>query len=53
MVATNAFNYEVLDATAYRLVTDMVNSCDCYSLVYSNLDEAVSAFDELSRTTDG
>lgn len=52
MVATNAFNYEVLDETAFRLVTDMVDACDCYSLVYSDLDEAVAALDELSRTTD-
>ena len=28
MVATNAFNYEVLDETAFRLVTEMVRSCD-------------------------
>jgi len=48
MVATNAFNYEVLDQTAFRLVSNMVDDCDCYSLRYSNLDEAISAIDELS-----
>ncbi|MEF8699367.1 MAG: HprK-related kinase A [Candidatus Accumulibacter sp. UW26] len=48
-VATNAFNYEVLDETAFRLVADMVDHCDCYSLSYSDLDEAVAALDELSR----
>ena len=52
LVATNSFNYEVLDEAAFRLVTDLVNACDCYSLVYSNLDEAVNAFEELARTTD-
>ena len=52
MVATNAFNYEVLDETAFRLVADLVGSCDCYSLSYSDLDEAVAALDELSRATD-
>ncbi|WP_300340603.1 HprK-related kinase A [Accumulibacter sp.] len=53
MVATNAFNYEVLDEAAFRLVTDMIRSCDSYSLIYSDLDEAVSAIDQLSRTGDG
>ena len=52
MVATNAFNYEVLDGTAFRLVADLVGSCDCYSLSYSDLDEAVAALDELSLATD-
>ena len=52
MVATNAFNYEVLDETAFRLVSEMVRSCDSYSLIYSDLDEAVNALDELSRTGD-
>lgn len=53
MVATNAFNYEVLDETAFRLVAEMVRSCDCYSLSYSDLDEAVAALDNLSRSVDG
>ena len=52
MMATNAFNYEVLDDTAYRLVNQMVSTCDSYSLVYSNLDEAVNAFDQLSGVAD-
>ena len=52
MVATNAFNYEVLDECAFRLVTDMVRTCDCYSLTYSDLNEAVNVLDELSRTID-
>ena len=53
MVATNAFNYEVLDETAFRLVSEMVRSCDSYSLIYSDLDEAVTALDELSRSGHG
>jgi len=53
MVATNAFNYEVLDETAFRLVANMVRTCDCYSLRYSDLDEAVTALDKLSRSIDG
>jgi HprK-related kinase A len=53
MVATNAFNYEVLDETAFRLVDDMVRACDCYSLSYSDLGDAVPALDNLSRSSDG
>lgn len=49
MVATNAFNYDVLDATAFRLVTEMVRRCDAYSLIYSNLEEAVSVLNQLSE----
>jgi HprK-related kinase A len=50
MVATNAFNYEVLDETAFGLVENMVRECDCYSLSYSNLDEAVAALETVSRS---
>lgn len=53
MVATNAFNYEVLDEAAFRLVADVVRACDCYSLVYSDLNEAIPALDELSNAMDG
>ena len=50
MVATNAFNYEVLDETAFGLVENMVRECDSYSLSYSNLDEAVAALEKVSRS---
>lgn len=53
MVATNSFNYEFLDETAFRLVTSMVRSCDCHTLVYSELGEAVSALDDLARSGHG
>ena len=52
MVATNAFNYEVLGGTAFQLVGEMVQSCQCYSLVYSDLGEAVEALDRLTRVVD-
>jgi HprK-related kinase A len=53
MVATNAFNYEILGETAFRLVADMVRTCDCYSLVYSDLDEAVATLARLTRPDNG
>jgi len=49
MVATNAFNYEVLDEAAYRLVSGIVGSCDAYSLVYSDLSEAVEVLGKLDH----
>ncbi|NEX23486.1 HprK-related kinase A [Thiorhodococcus mannitoliphagus] len=52
MVATNAFNYEVLGQTSFELVGRMVDACDCYSLVYSDLDQAIKALDELTRAAD-
>lgn len=53
MVATNAFNYEFLDETAFRLVSDMVSTCDCYSLRYSNLDQAIEALGDLTDSGHG
>jgi len=50
MVATNAFNYEVLGEIAFNLVSAMVRRCDCYSLTYSDLDEAIDAMDRLSAS---
>ncbi len=53
MVATNAFNYETLGEIAFDLVRDMVRSCDCYALTYSDLDEAIAAIDTLGERADG
>lgn len=52
MVAGNAFNYEVLDETAFQRVARMVEECDCYALSYSALDEAIAALDDLARAAD-
>lgn len=49
LLASNAFNYEVLGETAFRLVTGMVRGCACRTLVYSDLHEAVAALNELSE----
>lgn len=50
MLASNSFNYQVLDATAFRLVAAMVRDCGCHALVYSDLNEAVTALDALARS---
>jgi HprK-related kinase A len=48
MVASNAFNYEVLGVTSFRLVDRLVGACACYSLTYSDLGEAVDALDRMT-----
>ncbi|MBK1693740.1 HprK-related kinase A [Chromatium weissei] len=47
LLATNAFNYEVLGELAFGAVSTIVKNCDSYSLVYSDLQQAVRTIDEL------
>lgn len=47
MVATNSFNYDVLGGLGFRLVREMVERCDCYSLIYSDLEQALAQLDQL------
>jgi HprK-related kinase A len=49
LLATNAFNYDLLGAPAFRTVRDLVATTDCYRLTYSDLDEAT---ERLSRLAD-
>lgn len=48
MLATNAFNYELLGEAAFRTVRDLMNGCKCFRLVYSDLDEAIARLNELA-----
>jgi len=50
LLATNAFNYEVLGKTAFNAVTNLVRGCECRKLVYSDFDEALAV---LNALTDG
>ncbi len=47
-LASNAFNYELLGEEAFNTVRAIVDACDAYSLVYSDLGEAVSWLEDLS-----
>jgi len=40
LLASNAFNYEVLGATGFKAVAWLISSCDCYKLIYSDLEDA-------------
>jgi len=43
----NAFNYNVLGARAFRMLTQVVDACQCYRFSYSRLEQAVALFDAL------
>jgi HprK-related kinase A len=47
-LATNAFNYELLEEAAFRTVRDIVSGARCYRLVYSDLEEATARLSELA-----
>jgi HprK-related kinase A len=47
-LATNAFNYETQGEGGFRAVQRVIASSRCYELVYSNLDEAVTAMDRMA-----
>jgi HprK-related kinase A len=47
-LATNAFNFDLLGAPAFETVRDLVNGTRCFRLVYSDLEEAVSALSALA-----
>lgn len=47
LLASNAFNYEVLGAHGFRAVEQLVAQCDCYTLTYSDLDEVTTALHQL------
>jgi HprK-related kinase A len=46
-LAVNSFNYAKLGPQGFDAVGELVESCECYSLQYSSLDEAVQTVDEL------
>lgn len=50
MLATNAFNYQLLGAAGFETVRKIVDGARCFRLVYSDLAEAVAALDELAES---
>lgn len=44
----NSFNYTVHGLTGFELLSDMISASDCYDFRYSQLEEAVSVFDQLA-----
>jgi HprK-related kinase A len=50
MLASNAFNYEMLGETAFVAVRSLVETTRCFRLVYSDLDRAVAFLNELTAS---
>lgn len=46
-VADNAFNYSLLGTQGFKVLTGLIDSCLCYELSYSNLDEVIAIFDHI------
>ena len=48
LLATNAFNYEMLGEVAFTAVRGLISTSKCYRLVYSDLATAVAKLTELA-----
>lgn len=44
----NSFNYTVLGLTGFEVLADLISASDCYDFRYSQLEDAVSVFDQLA-----
>ncbi len=42
----NSFNYEIQGARGFKAVAQLIKACDCYSLTYSQLDDAIAVLDQ-------
>ena len=49
-LAQNAFNYNVLGAQGFKVLSSVVDASDCYEFGYSQLDEAIEVFDGLAAS---
>ena len=47
-IGSNAFNFELQGEEGYDTVAAIVDRADCYSLNYSNLDDAIELLNQLS-----
>ena len=49
-LAENSFNYSVLGKDGFSGVAELVEHCDCYQFTYSELNDAISVFNELAES---
>lgn len=49
----NSFNYMVLGKAGFETLAKVIDASDCYDFRYSQLDDAVSVFDELVARRNG
>lgn len=48
-IAENSFNYSLLADKGFDILTTLVDSCDCYELTYSQLDNGIAVLDSLAK----
>ena len=46
-IPSGLVNYPVLGSLGFHLLTQLIDETDCYSLIYSDLDEAIDWFENL------
>ncbi len=49
-LARNAFNFGLLGETGFDALTTLVQACDCFDFRYSQLAQALTAFDALAES---
>ena len=47
-LAENGFNYSMLGLHGFQTVAQLLEQCECYDFVYSDLDEAIALFDSMA-----
>jgi len=50
--AENSFNYSLLGVKGFKLLSNIIDKCQCYNFEYSNLDDAVNIFNSLCLPID-
>lgn len=45
--AGNAFNYSVLGSEGFERLARLIDACDCYELLYGDLESVIDVFDQL------
>ena len=52
MLATNAFNYELLGKAGFDTVVELIETTRCFDFVYSDLEVAVDALTDFTSRDD-
>ncbi len=47
--AENSFNYSALGETGFRTLEKLIREAECFDFIYSDLEDALMAFERLSR----
>lgn len=47
-LAGNSFNYELIGLRGFETVSGLIDSCDCYLLTYSDLEQAIARLNPLA-----